>query len=300
MVRIAPIAITLGLTAATVSGLSIPDVDENGVQVALGFDPTAAFFTTLGETEAAETVEYNVDELLALGDLVAEPSANFTEPALAERAIYGKDDRVALTNSAYPWSAIGKVQWSNGVWCSGTLVGPRHVVTARHCTPTNGEKVTVRFSPFFYNGETKYPGSAVTTYIFPSNRAGQCLYGLDWAIHILKDRIGEPRGFFGAKTLTSGMLNKNNINNAGYPGDKFSGQRPIRSSKSKLLGMGGCAGDSPATANVDTAGGQSGSAIWNTDNYVLGTLYGSSSASSIWATGQALTNAVASARKDFK
>ncbi|KXJ86073.1 trypsin-like cysteine/serine peptidase domain-containing protein [Microdochium bolleyi] len=299
MVKIAPIALTLSLGAA-VSGLSIPDVDENGVQVAIGFDPTAAFFTTASDVESPEAVEYNVDELLGLGDLIAEPSANFTEAAIAGRAIYGNDDRVALTDSAYPWSAIGKVQWSNGVWCSGTLVGPRHVITARHCTPTNGEKVSVRFSPFYYNGETKYPGSAVTTYIYATNKAGQCLYGLDWAVHILKDRIGEQRGFFGARTLTSAMLNKNNINNAGYPGDKFNGQRPIRSKGSKLLGMGGCASDSPATANVDTAGGQSGSSIWAADNYVLGTLYGSSSASSIWATGQALTNAISSARKDFK
>ncbi|KAH7024586.1 uncharacterized protein B0I36DRAFT_366523 [Microdochium trichocladiopsis] len=306
MVRVSRLATGLGAAASVVSGLTIPDVDENGVQVALGFDPTQAFYVAESSVHT-ETVNYDPAVLLAMGDLVAEPS-NHTDVELAERAIYGADDRQNWEDGNYPYSAIGKVRWSNGVWCTGTLVGPRHVITARHCTPTNGENVSVRFSPFYYNGETRYPGSQVTTYIYSTDTSGSCLYGLDWAIHILQDRIGEQRGYFGARTMSSQWLNRDIFYNGpspvGYPGDRNNGERPIRSGGSRLFESGGCGSDSPTLGNIDTAGGQSGGPIWEYpgtgDRYVMGTLYGSSSASSVWATGQTLVNAVISARNDFR
>ncbi|KAJ1323868.1 glutamyl endopeptidase [Microdochium nivale] len=301
MVRIAQIATGLGAIATVVSGLTIPDVDANGVQIAIGFDPTAAFFVAQGEVPT-ETVNYDPAVLLGMGQLIAEPS-NHTDVELAQRAIIGTDDRANWEDGNYPYSAIGKVQWSNGAWCTGTLVGPRHVITARHCTPINGEAVSVRFSPFFYNGETRYPGSQVTAYIFSTNQDGDCQYGLDWAIHILQDRIGEQRGYFGARNMGAEWLNRNIYYNFGYPGDRNGGQRPIRSSGGRLTRTGGCGSDSPTLGNIDTAGGQSGGPIWeypgSGDRYVQGTLYGSSATESYWATGQTLVNAVISARRDF-
>jgi hypothetical protein len=42
------------------------------------------------------------------------------------------DPRSWNENTNYPYSVIGRV-WNNGLQCSGTLVGPRHVLTAAHC-----------------------------------------------------------------------------------------------------------------------------------------------------------------------
>src|SRR5262245_15844424 len=48
----------------------------------------------------------------------------------------GKDQRVAIEPTAWPWQAIGRVNIADRVvrrYCTGTLVGPRLVLTAGHC-----------------------------------------------------------------------------------------------------------------------------------------------------------------------
>jgi V8-like Glu-specific endopeptidase len=42
------------------------------------------------------------------------------------------DPRYLNENTAFPYSVIGR-HWNNGLGCTGTLVGPRHVLTASHC-----------------------------------------------------------------------------------------------------------------------------------------------------------------------
>jgi protease YdgD len=48
----------------------------------------------------------------------------------------GKDQRVPIEPTAWPWRAIGRVNIADRVvrrYCTGTLVGPRLVLTAGHC-----------------------------------------------------------------------------------------------------------------------------------------------------------------------
>ena len=47
--------------------------------------------------------------------------------------VSGHDDRVLVEARGYPWSAIGRVNSTLGPFCTGTLVGPRSVLTAAHC-----------------------------------------------------------------------------------------------------------------------------------------------------------------------
>ncbi|MBO6782976.1 MAG: trypsin-like serine protease [Alphaproteobacteria bacterium] len=76
--------------------------------------------------------------LAALALLLAGPSvAQDTDlEALKKRllpGIKGEDNRRIIDSSDFPWSAIGRVNTRIGGFCTGTVIGPRDVLTAAHC-----------------------------------------------------------------------------------------------------------------------------------------------------------------------
>jgi len=47
--------------------------------------------------------------------------------------IVGRDDRVVLDPTVWPWHALGRINQGTGAHCTGTLVAPDAVLTAAHC-----------------------------------------------------------------------------------------------------------------------------------------------------------------------
>src|SRR5689334_22194345 len=57
---------------------------------------------------------------------------------LHARNVIGTDYRVNWNSTDYPYNAIVQVEWVGRTVCSGVLIGPRHVATARTCAPQFG------------------------------------------------------------------------------------------------------------------------------------------------------------------
>jgi protease YdgD len=54
-------------------------------------------------------------------------------PATINDHFQGQDDRVLLDAAVYPWSAIGRLVFDDGLECTGVLVDSDVVLTAAHC-----------------------------------------------------------------------------------------------------------------------------------------------------------------------
>jgi protease YdgD len=91
--------------------------------------------------------------------------------------IIGSDDRELLDPTKWPWLAIGRVNRTSGGFCTGTLVGPDLVLTARHClvNPRTGRRVqpdTIHFLAGYRRGEWLRHGVA-RAFILPEPDAGR-------------------------------------------------------------------------------------------------------------------------------
>ncbi|KAI1805106.1 trypsin-like cysteine/serine peptidase domain-containing protein [Daldinia bambusicola] len=202
---------------------------------------------------------------------------------------------------------MGKIQWSNGVYCSGALIGSRHVATAKHCAPLDNPGVSVRFMPAYYDGES-FPGAYVTTiihlpgYSVHNPHANACDIKEDWAIFILDSRLGDQRGGLGAKVIESSLINNPSLLHLGYPGDLANGKRPYRQERITIRNRFDCDATGGLSTDADVAGGMSGGPIWQNLNGVhlqLGVLSVTSATETVFAGGSNWISAVSRARQDF-
>ncbi len=136
--------------------------------------------------------------------------------------------RSSLTEgtTSWPWRAIA--EHSNR--CTGTLVGPRHVVTAGHCLYNRTSNTWS--SAFFVTpgragnnwsyGRSRVPTPGQFTWYFtpwqwrqanPGGGAGQ----YDLGIIVLPDRLGDQTGWMGYATLGNSDLQNALVFNRGFP-----------------------------------------------------------------------------------
>lgn len=227
------------------------------------------------------------------------------------RAIVGTDDRVPLTESAFPWSTIGPLYWvsADGTIlssCTGTLVGRDVVLTNSHCLdhPATGRTVSpaayramqdkLVFVPNMIEGNFVSEDVAIVTDNYSygwSTNPGSPQH--DWALLKINKPLGNTYGYLGWRSLdfsNPAVLStmQNTVTLAGYSADY-----PDRLTRQRL-GLGGSEGETAGRHqrcsingqvegvifhNCDTMGGASGSALFArfTDGqyYILGLHRGS-------------------------
>ncbi|MGB0696948.1 MAG: trypsin-like serine peptidase [Rhodospirillaceae bacterium] len=177
--------------------------------------------------------------------------------------IKGADDRITVDAFTLPWAAVGRVNRSDGAFCTGTLVSPNKVLTAAHCIynkrtgnwmPPSG----LHFAAGYQRGEwlTHSPVTQVVTgpgYTpTRSGKGGKSDH--DWAIMTLAKPIGNEVGYFGT---APGLERATRVAQVGYSFDR----RHVQTANlgCKVLGRGG---PNTYVHDCDTVNGDSGSPIF--------------------------------------
>ena len=197
--------------------------------------------------------------------------ASFGPPPAVPEIVHGADDRVQVNNTdRYPWRVHASLRITaadDSLWIgTGWFVGPRILITAGHVVHIKGSNVPGRDG--WVKRISVMPGRNGSNLPFGSTTANHFWSVVGWTNNgdeeydygaiVLGESLGDRTGWFGFGNWPN--LDNVGANISGYPGDKPTGTqwyaaRNIASASTRKVFY-----------DIDTAGGQSGSAVYRFHN----------------------------------
>jgi glutamyl endopeptidase len=229
-----------------------------------------------GTTLLAPDADNSVEELFAgSGDLAGITAENDSAEAellpisspLGIESVIGTDSRTRVnttTNYPYRANAFLKVTYNGGSGtCTGFFIGPRTLATAGHCVfdQALGWATSIQVFPGRNGGSSPY-GSAYACYLWSVDGwVNDDNTNYDYGAIILPSNkaLGNTVGWYGYFYTTDGAsLDEDQVRIYGYPGDKtYATQWGMQGKIKRVYNR-------KLHHNLDTAGGQSGSAVYET------------------------------------
>nr|AGU11758.1 hypothetical protein [uncultured organism] len=264
---------------------------KDGVEAVSGFK----LRETQNLSEAALSKLYKAPDTSKLRDIgeasygTLAPTADGTLPTKAE-TVHGPDDRVQITNTAiYPWRAIASLlitardgsQWIGTGW----FIGPHTLMTAGHVVYIKNSGVagrdgwvrSIQVMPGRNGNSLPYGSVTSTNFRSVTNWTNNGDQNFDYGAIIIPTNLGNTTGWFGFGNYSDADLLNTVGNISGYPGDKPGGTQWFDARRIAAVNS------RKVYYDIDTAGGQSGSAVYRIVN-------GARYAFAIHAYGGATTN----------
>jgi glutamyl endopeptidase len=199
--------------------------------------------------------------------------ASFGPPPDLQEIVHGPDDRVQITNtSVYPWRVHASLliqAADNSMWSgTGWFIGPHTLATAGHVVYIKNSGVagrdgwvkSIKVMPG-RNGSSLPYGSVTSTNFRSVNgwmNSGDENY--DYGAMVIPTELGATTGWFGFGVWSDKDLVASTGNISGYPGDKPGGTQWYDARQIASVGS------RKVYYDIDTSGGQSGSAVYRIIN----------------------------------